>query len=68
MPINLAAYFETDLVVLVNRDGCEYGFGECEGLEDAPSDLVEVVCLDHVEARLVAVHGLQDDLQQSLKY
>lgn len=51
-----------DLGVLVGGDGGEGGLGEGEGLEDAPADAVEVVGLHDVEARVVAVHGVEDDL------
>lgn len=52
-----------DLGVLVNRNCCEGGFRECEGLEDAPSDAIKVISLHHMEARLVAMHRMQNDLQ-----
>lgn len=51
-----------NLGVLVGGDGGEGGLGEGEGLEDAPADAVEVVGLHNVEARVVAVHGVKDDL------
>lgn len=51
-----------DLGVLVGGDGREGGLREGEGLEDAPADAVEVVSLNNVEARVVAVHGVEDDL------
>lgn len=55
----------TDLGVLVDRDCCESGFRECEGLEDAPSHAIKVVSLHHMEARLVAMHRMQNDLGEN---
>lgn len=58
-----SAAADTDLGVLVRCDGGEGRLGEGEGLENTPADTEEVVCLDEVEARVVAMHGVQDDLQ-----
>lgn len=52
-----------DLGVLVGGDGHEGGLREGEGLEDAPADAVQVVSLNDVETRVVAMHGVEDDLQ-----
>lgn len=52
------AVTETDLGVLVGCDGREGRLGEGEGLEDAPADAEQVVRLDDVEARVVAMHGV----------
>lgn len=57
----------TDLGVLIDRDCGEGGFRECEGLEDAPSHAIKVVSLHHVEARLVTMHRMQNDLQRKVK-
>lgn len=57
----------TDLGVLIDRDCDEGGFGECEGLEDAPSHAIKVVSLHHMEARLVSMHGMQNELQRKVK-
>lgn len=54
---------ETDLGVLVCCDRREGSLREGEGLEDTPADAEQVVRLDDVEARVVAVHGVQNDLQ-----
>lgn len=51
-----------DLGVLVGGDGHEGGLREGKRLEDTPADAVEVVGLNNVEARVVAVHGVEDDL------
>lgn len=57
----------TDLGVLIDRDCGEGGFGECEGLEDAPSHAIKVVSLHHMEARLISMHGMQNELQRKVK-
>lgn len=54
---------ETHLGVLVGCDRREGRLGEGEGLENAPADAEQVVRLHDVEARVVAVHGVQNDLQ-----
>lgn len=53
------------LLVLVGSDRGEHSLREAEHLEDAPADTEEVICLHDVEARLVTVHGVQDDLGQT---
>lgn len=53
------------LLVLVGSDRGEDSLREAEHLEDAPADAEEIVGLHDVEARLVAVHGVQDDLGQT---
>lgn len=58
-----SAAADTDLGVLVGCDGGEGRLREGEGLENAPADAEEVICLHDVEARVVAMHGVQDDLQ-----
>lgn len=55
---------ETDRGVLVRCDRGEGSLREGEGLEDAPAHTEQVVCLDDVEARVVAMHGVQNDLQR----
>lgn len=54
----------TDLGVLVRCDRREGSLGEGEGLENTPADTEQVVRLDDVEARVVAMHGVQNDLQR----
>lgn len=54
---------ETDLGVLVSGDCCEGRLGEGEGLENTPTDTEQVVCLNHVETWVVAMHRVQNDLQ-----
>ncbi len=54
---------ETDLGVLVRCDCCEGRLREGEGLENTPADTEEVVCLHNVEAWVVPMHRVQDDLQ-----
>lgn len=53
---------ETNLGVLVGGDCGEGRLGEGESLENTPADAEQVICLDHMEARVVAMHGVQDDL------
>lgn len=55
---------EADLSVLVGCDRCEGSLREGEGLENTPADTEQVVCLDDVEAWVVAMHGVQNDLQE----
>lgn len=55
---------ETDLGVLVGCDRCEGSLREGEGLENTPADTEQVVSLDDVEARVVAMHRVQNDLQE----
>lgn len=50
------------LLVLVGSDRGEDSLREAEHLEDAPADTEEVIGLHDVEARLVSVHGVQDNL------
>lgn len=50
------------LLVLVGSDRGEDSLREAEHLEDAPAHAEEVIGLHDVEARLVTVHGVQDDL------
>lgn len=52
------------LLILVGSDRSKDCLREAEDLEDAPADAEEVVCLHNVEARLVTVHGVEDDLAQ----
>lgn len=54
-----------DLGVLIGGYSGEGRLGEGEGLEDAPAHAEQVVRLHDVETRLVAVHGVQDDLKGS---
>lgn len=54
----------THLVVLVGGDRHEGRLREGEGLEDAPAHAEEVVSLHQVEARMVAVHGVEDNLEE----
>lgn len=54
---------ETDLGVLVGSDCCEGSLWEGEGLENTPAGAEQVVRLNDVEARVVAMHGMQNDLQ-----
>lgn len=53
------------LLVLVGSDRGEDSLREAEHLEDAPADTEEVIGLHDVKARLVPVHGVQDDLGQT---
>lgn len=50
------------LLVLVGSDRGEDSLREAEHLEDAPAHAEEVIGLHDVEAWLVTVHGVQDDL------
>lgn len=57
------------LLVLVSGDGGEDGLREAEGLDSFPAghrlvggQLAAEVLPDHVNARLVLVHGVEDDL------
>lgn len=57
------------LLVLVSGDGGEDGLGEAEGLDPFPAghglvggQLAAEVLPDDVNARLVLVHGVEDDL------
>lgn len=52
------------LAVLVGGDRHEGRLREGEGLEDAPADAEQVVSLDQVETRMVAMHRVQDDLEE----
>lgn len=52
------------LLVLVGSNRSEDCLREAEDLEDAPADAEEVICLHNVEARLVTVHGVENDLAQ----
>lgn len=54
--------WETNLGVLVCRDSREGGLGKCESREHTPADTVEIISLYDVEAGMVAMHGMQDDL------
>ena len=56
---------ETDLGVLVSSDGGEGSLRKDEGLEDAPANTEQVVGLDNVEPRVIAVHGMQNDLEET---
>ena len=53
-------------MILVGRHGREFGLGEDEGSEilRLRGVLCPLVDVDHVEARLVSVHGIQNDLQR----
>lgn len=55
------------LLILVGSNRSEDSLREAEDLEDAPADTEEVICLHNVEARLVTVHGVQDDLETQEK-
>lgn len=55
---------ETDLGVLVRSDRCEGSLREGEGLKNTPAHTEQVVRLNDVEARVVAMHWVQDDLQR----
>lgn len=54
-------------MVLVGRDGREFRLGEDEGTEilRLRRVLVALVNVNDVETRLVSVHGIQDDLQDT---
>lgn len=56
--------FNEYLCVLVCCDCGEGCFWESERLEDAPAYAVQIIGLDDVETWVVAVHGVQDDLNQ----
>lgn len=60
---DILAVLEKDLSVLVGSDCSEGSLREGEGLENTPAHTEQVVCLDNVEARMVAMHGVQNDLQ-----
>lgn len=64
MPCCASDCSETDLSVLVSSDGGEGGLREGKGLEYTPAYTVHVVCLDNVEARVVAMHGVQNYLKE----
>lgn len=55
--------WKANLGVLVGRDSSEGGLWERESLEHTPSHAVEVIGLHDVEAGMVAMHGMQDDLR-----
>lgn len=57
----------TDLCVLVGSDRSEGRLGESESLENTPADTEQVVSLNDVEARVVAVHWVQNDLEKEKK-
>lgn len=59
--------WKTNLGVLVGRDSSEGGLWERESLKHTPSHAVEVIGLDDVEAGMVAMHGMQYDLQHREK-
>lgn len=50
------------LSVLVGCDCSESRLGETEGLEDAPADTEEIIGLHNVKTGLVAMHGVQNNL------
>lgn len=59
-----------DLLVLVGGDGGEDGLREAEGLDSLPAghrlvwrQFAAEVLPDDVNARLVLVHGVEDDLK-----
>ena len=60
----------TDPVVLVGGDSHELGFGENEGPEVLrPRHVFRLrIDVDDVEARLVAVHGVEDDLNTTRRH
>lgn len=60
---------QTDLLVLISCDSGEDGLGEAEGLDPLPGgdglvggQLTAEVLPDDVNARLILVHGVEDDL------
>ena len=55
----------TDLAILVGCDGSKTGLREAEALEGCPANAVQIICLHHMEARLVLVHGVQDNLRRN---
>lgn len=52
----VCAASDTDLGVLVRSDCCEGSLREGEGLENTPADTEQVVCLNNVEAWVIAMH------------
>lgn len=50
------------LLILVGSDRGEDSLREAEHLEYTPAGTEQVVCLNDVKARLVAVHGVKDNL------
>lgn len=50
------------LFILIGGHGGEDGLWEAEGMEDAAAGAEEAVCLHDVETRLIAMHGVKDDL------
>lgn len=62
------AVTETDLCVLVGGNCRERHLGEGECLKDAPANAVQVIGLDDVKTRLVAVHGVHNNLQEGLMF
>lgn len=62
--MNSRFFWRTYFGVLIRCDGREGRLGESEGLENTPADAEEVVGLDDVEAWVVSMHGVQDDLQK----
>lgn len=49
--------------VLVGGNCSEGRLWEGEHLEDTPADTEQVICLDDVEAWMVSMHRVQNDLQ-----
>lgn len=56
------------LLVLISSDRDEFRFGKREGVENVPSHAEDVVCLHHVDTRLVLVHRIENYLQKESSY
>lgn len=59
----LAANQYTNLVILICSDGSELGSRKMEGLKIVPVQVIDVIGLHHMEAGLVLVHTVHNDLQ-----
>lgn len=58
----LLTYTSLHLFILIGGHRGEDGLWEAEGMEDAAAGAEEAVCLHDVETRLIAMHGVKDDL------
>lgn len=54
-----------DLVILVCSDGSKLRFWEKKGPKVVPVQIIDVIRLHHMKARLVFVHAVHYDLQKN---